>query len=471
MSTPSALDGTRDGPEPLKSRGETHPVEERRTVSEKLVAQIDSSAVPETLTSSPDGKRVAYVAGVGTKQFVVVDGKEGKQYDGIGKGILELASDFYLGIPVFSPDSQRVAYVAREGERWFVVIDGKEEKQYDDLGPLTLTFSPDSKRVAYVARVGTKQFVMVVDGKEGKQYEWIGGLVFSPDSKRLAYWAGVGGRRVVVVDGEEGEAYPGVAQGMGPSFLPDIPFSSVPGWWVASTYCEISFSPNSRRFAYVGSRGAKWIVVVDGKEENAYDWIGDGLVFSPDSQRVACYVGQGEGPEYHHCVVVDGKEENAYDEVAEGSLRFSPDGRRFAYVAKEWPKWFVVVDGKEGKHYDSLSTGDPVFSPDSRRVAYHAVAYHALVGEGERIFAVVDGKEGKQYKDMGDLVFSPDSKRLAYWAGVGDKWLVLVDDSEGAPYDDLESTIVFDSATAFHYLAARKTANGKDILCVAETIN
>jgi hypothetical protein len=72
------------------------------------------------------------------------------------------------------------------GDQWFVVVDGKEEKKYDNIGGTI--FSPDSKRVAYVAGVGDKEF-MVVDGKEEKIYDAIVGTIFSPDSKRVAYVA------------------------------------------------------------------------------------------------------------------------------------------------------------------------------------------------------------------------------------------------------------------------------------------
>ncbi|MCX7778531.1 MAG: hypothetical protein N2381_10850, partial [Armatimonadetes bacterium] len=90
-------------------------------------------------------------------QFVVVDGVEGKEYDGIVKGTL-----------IFSPDSKRFAYGARRGGKEFVVVDGDEGKEYDGIG--TLIFSPDSKRFAYVAVRGEKQFV-VVDGVEGEEYD------------------------------------------------------------------------------------------------------------------------------------------------------------------------------------------------------------------------------------------------------------------------------------------------------------
>jgi hypothetical protein len=75
------------------------------------------------------------VAGRGGKWFVVVDGKEGKEYDGIAKGT-----------PIFSPDSKHLAYLARRGEKWFVVIDGEEGKEYDGflLGSKLVFDSPKS---------------------------------------------------------------------------------------------------------------------------------------------------------------------------------------------------------------------------------------------------------------------------------------------------------------------------------------
>jgi hypothetical protein len=68
-----------------------------------------------------------------------------------------------------------------------VVVDGKEEKQYDGIGQ-SLVFSPDSKMVAYWAGIGKKRFV-VVDGKEGKQYDGIGGNIIFESPNSLHYLA------------------------------------------------------------------------------------------------------------------------------------------------------------------------------------------------------------------------------------------------------------------------------------------
>jgi hypothetical protein len=115
-----------------------------RVVSKKLVALIGSySLVKQSFKVSPDIRRMAYTAQARGRLFVVVDGKEGKEYDAIGKDS-----------PIFSPDSRRVAYAARMGNKHFMVVDRMEQKSYDGIGGGSLIFSPDSKRVAYTAQVG-----------------------------------------------------------------------------------------------------------------------------------------------------------------------------------------------------------------------------------------------------------------------------------------------------------------------------
>ena len=106
--------------------------EKVESVSERLVVKVDSSWIQASLKISPDSRRVAYVVIEKGKQFVVVDGEEGKQYDGIAEET-----------PIFSPDSKRVAYTANVGKKCFVIVDGEEGKQYDVIVKDTLIFSPD----------------------------------------------------------------------------------------------------------------------------------------------------------------------------------------------------------------------------------------------------------------------------------------------------------------------------------------
>jgi hypothetical protein len=53
--------------------------------------------------------------------------------------------------------------------------------------------------MAYVATLG-KKMLAVVDGTEGKQYDYISGLAFSPDGKQVAYIAKLGNKQLVVTN-------------------------------------------------------------------------------------------------------------------------------------------------------------------------------------------------------------------------------------------------------------------------------
>ncbi len=65
-----------------------------RVASERFIVQIDfSSWIGESFKVSPDSRRVAYAAQEGDEGFVVVDGKEGKKYDGIVTLIIFDSSD------------------------------------------------------------------------------------------------------------------------------------------------------------------------------------------------------------------------------------------------------------------------------------------------------------------------------------------------------------------------------------------
>ena len=90
---------------------------------------------------SSDGKHIAYATNGGG---IVVDGHAGP-------------SGPLLGGLTFSPDGKRLAYMAggiadQRHDRQWVVVDGESGPKYVQvLNPL---FSSDSKRVAYAAKSG-----------------------------------------------------------------------------------------------------------------------------------------------------------------------------------------------------------------------------------------------------------------------------------------------------------------------------
>jgi len=142
----------------------------------------------DSLIFSPDSQRLAYAAKVGGKQAVVVDGSEAKFYDGTRLRSL-----------IFSPDSRRVAYVARVGEKRTVVVDGKEGKSYDDIGSGSVFSS------AVGVEVANGEGVLLSRSLDGTRVG--GSIFFSPDSRHMAYAAKVGEKWTVVVDGKEGKQY------------------------------------------------------------------------------------------------------------------------------------------------------------------------------------------------------------------------------------------------------------------------
>ena len=117
----------------------------------------DAYYIEKHFLFSPDSKRVAYVAKVSEKRFnvsekwsAVVGGMEQRPYDGIG------------GLN-FSPDSRHVAYVAGAEAKQFVVVDGNEGKQYDGLVKGTTCNFDSANELHYLAKKNTSS--------DGKSYD------------------------------------------------------------------------------------------------------------------------------------------------------------------------------------------------------------------------------------------------------------------------------------------------------------
>ncbi len=160
-------------------------------VAGKVYSQIQHG---DTLFLAGD-ERVIYGAstldGSKTPARIVIDGKEGKAYTQVqGDSV------------VFSADKKAMAYVAGDGNKNFVVLDGKEGPAFDDV--YDLRFSPVGSRLVYGAQRGLEHFV-VEGGKEHGPYENIqrGSLVFRPDGKDIAWTAfGADGNWHVCLNGK-----------------------------------------------------------------------------------------------------------------------------------------------------------------------------------------------------------------------------------------------------------------------------
>ncbi len=105
---------------------------------------------------------------------------------------------------VYSKDSRFYAYAARKGRNWFVVVNGKEGPEFDRV--ITPKFSSDNTRLVYIAGKAGKRFIVVADtgGRTVQQhpaYDFIDQMSFAADGKYIAYGVKEGNNLIWKVDG------------------------------------------------------------------------------------------------------------------------------------------------------------------------------------------------------------------------------------------------------------------------------
>jgi hypothetical protein len=179
--------------------------------AEGSVLVVDGKPVPTTLTSemtikkvvfSPDGKRYAAVCGRTGSEFVVIDGKKGREYSSVNTQIVGDTPNVIM----FSPDSSKLVYTAHSNSSGgFVVI---EEEESDAMDNPWFKFSPDGKRIAYGGSTNQNQrTILVVDGKKVPlQPGWlVTSFTFSPEGSHYAFLGQRGGDNGVFLDGKNTE--------------------------------------------------------------------------------------------------------------------------------------------------------------------------------------------------------------------------------------------------------------------------
>ena len=178
---------------------------------------------PRTIAFGENDK-VAYLALNGrdkeTAVWYLILEKSGKSLplslSFMDKEKVEIGQNKYdiLGRPVFSADGKILSYAVREEGQWKMVVGGEKSSGY-----LLLTnpvFHDKTNACAYGAVVGEKKYFVVLNGKEGKNYESISfpEFVFSRDGSRYAYPAMEDGKWIIASDqGEYGKKYDGIVAG------------------------------------------------------------------------------------------------------------------------------------------------------------------------------------------------------------------------------------------------------------------
>ena len=316
--------------------------------------------------------------------------------------LLAKGVDVQAGSEAVSVGNRKIAFISQRDGLRRVVINGVEGKPF--ARALRFRFSENGEHYFHFAQRTDGKGCVVVDGVESEPCDMLANdaAQISPDGKRVAYAAKRGAKWRMVVDGKE------VAAG--------------------DAIQHITFSRDSRRLAYGLRKDGKWRVVIDGVEQPAYDDLGrTGIQFSDDGSHIA-YTAIKDARE---CLVIDGKEGPFFDAITDFHL--TADGKRSYLIALSNQRGLVVVDGKEQASYQKpfgLS-----FSADGSRVVVGA-------RNDGKDFLVIDGQAQAPFDDVTEPVFSVDGKVIVYAGRRTGKWRLIREGKEGEPHDAIPSIAI-----------------------------
>jgi Tol biopolymer transport system component len=372
-------------------------------------------------------------------------------------------------VPLFSPDGRHIAFVnlARISPvNLDVVVDGKEKQGFGDAVVKSLAFSTDGNHFGFVTETNHKTYRFIIDDQAGPEVDDIKTApIFSADGKRFAYVAGKGSEWLVVIDGVLGPNYDDVGQPV--------------------------FSRDGKHIAYAARKGPLWMVTVDGKAGQGFNCVKPDPIFSPDGSRIAYeaydsdslqVVLDGDARPLLHIdgtpptdliFSPDGKH-IAYTARMKKSLMLgwddqlipAGDGKTIAafnptfsadsahLFFQTWGRLFV--DGKPGLKFDRV-TSEAVVSPDHKHIVYGAE-------RDGKYMLVIDQNERPALGLVMRLVFSPNGKRLAYLAytytGAQQRCHVVVDNNSGPDFDYIPVGPVIRKDHVLEYIGGLNTEQG-----------
>lgn len=165
---------------------------------------------------------------------------------------------------------------------------------------------------------------------------------------------------------------------------------------------RLLFASNEKREIYREQRDDKWVVIIDGQESVAYDYVGN-ATFSPDGTLFA-YSGTVNG---QSVVILENiVQQQIYDAIKE--IIFNANSNALGYVAEKGGYSVVVYKGQESQPYQEIAPLETssgmqyiIFSPDGESIAYKVV-------DDQGSYIVINGQAGTVYDNITSFVFAQD---------------------------------------------------------------
>jgi len=372
---------------------------------------------------SPDGKLFAYQGRAAGQWDIYVQRMRGRNPVNLTKGSMDDDTQ-----PAFSPDGERIAFRSeREGGGIFVMgASGENVKRLTDFG-YNPAWSPDGSQLVVTtgwflrpedggtSAIGRLFRVNVATGEKrlitgpiesAQQPDW------SPHGTRVAYWQVAGGQRDILTVAASGGDPVSVTNDpyvdWNPVWSPDgtyLYFSSDRGgsmnlWRVrideksgktlaalepvttpSPSSGFVSFSRDGRQLAYV-QLTRNWNVYKVGFDPSKEAVVGQPIAVTQGSKELAFPDVSPDGqwiaftsrlkPEDVYVVKTDGTglRQLTDDVFQDRTPRWSPDGKRIAFMSNRTGKWQVWTINPDGSRLEQLTDAPgqgasaPTWSPD-----------------------------------------------------------------------------------------------------------
>jgi hypothetical protein len=215
----------------------------------------------------------------------------------------------------------------------------------------------------------------------------------------------------------------------------------------------IVWSTDGGTYGYTAAKApGQSAIVVGGTEYAAGDIDGAGpLVLSRDGKRWAKYRPGGLGPGKPRRLLVDGKDVEALAEISD--VRFAPGDNRLVYRAGG--RW--VLEGLPPQPYHLLE--QVLVTADGKTFIFHEpVPPDSDAGGNRLVVAAAGGGAAREYAGGYAPVLSPDGSRYAFRVQRDGKVRVVVDGTEGAAHDEVQSVGFSPDGKHVFYRAADTSA-------------